>query len=147
MVDRLSRHRNILIWAGFIVVVLALVSYIPVFALFPLTRDVPWVNYLLFAAGLGLLGIGVRRAFRDPAHYRGKIAGSILGALSVLMAAFFVASVVYFAKQIPSAETALRAGQAAPAFTLRDTAGKQISSADLLKDHRAIVLVFYRGYW
>ncbi|HEY1336655.1 MAG TPA: hypothetical protein VGF59_04060 [Bryobacteraceae bacterium] len=117
------------------------------FALFPETRDIPWANYLLFAVGGVLLAIGVKRAFGDPEHYRGKISGSILAALSVLIIGFFVAGVIYFAKQVPSSETALRVNQTAPAFLLADASGKQVSSADLLKDHRAVVLVFYRGYW
>jgi hypothetical protein len=142
-----KRHWNISIWAGFAIVLVALVSYIPLFAVFPVTRDVPWANYLLFAAGGGLLALGLRRAFRDPTHYRGKVSGSILGGLSVLLCAFFVVSVLYFSKQMPSAESALRAGQSAPSFTLRNVAGKEVASSDLLKSHRAIVMVFYRGYW
>jgi peptidoglycan/LPS O-acetylase OafA/YrhL len=143
----LERRRNILNWAGFAIVLVALVSYVPLFALFPATRDIPWANYLLFLIGGALLAVGVRRAFGDPEHYRGKISGSILAVLSGLLFAFFVVSVTYFAKQIPSAETALGVNQKAPPFVLLDTAGKQVSSADLLKDHRGLVLVFYRGYW
>ena len=141
----LKRRRNILNWAGFAVVVAALVSYIPFFVLFPATRDIPWANYLLFLIGGALIAVGVRRAFRDPEHHGGKVSGSILAALSALLFAFFVVSVTYFSKQIPSAESALRAGRKAPPFVLVDTGGKQVSSADLLKDHRGLVLVFYRG--
>ena len=143
----LKRRRNVVTWAGFAIVVVALVSYIPFFTLFPVTRDVPWANYLLFLLGGVLLAAGVRRAFRDPEHYRGKISGSILAALSAFLFAFFVLGVTYFGKQIPSAEAAVRVNQQAPPFTLVDTAGKQVSSADLLKAHRGLVLVFYRGYW
>ena len=143
----MKRHWNVPIWAGFAIVIAGLVSYIPIFALFPITRDVPWANYLLFLLGGGLLVVGVRRAFRDPEHCRGKISGSILSALSVLLAAFFVVSILYFGKQIPSAESALRPGQPAPPFVLEDTARKQVASSDLLKNRRAMVLVFYRGYW
>lgn len=143
----MKRRWNILIWAGFAIVLIALVSYIPVFVPYPATRDIPWVNYLLFLIGGVLLAAGVRRAFRDPAHYRGKISGAILTSLSVLLFALFVVIVTYFSKQIPSAATALAVNQKAPAFVLADTAGKQVSSAGLLKDHRALVLVFYRGYW
>ena len=143
----MKRRRNILNWAGFAIILVALVSYVPFFALFPATRDIPWANYLLFLIGGALLAVGVRRAFRDPEHYRGKISGSILASLSALLFAFFVVSITYFAKQIPSAEAALGVNQKAPPFVLVDTAGKQVSSADLLKDHRGLVLVFYRGYW
>ena len=138
---------NILSWAGFTIVFMALVSYLPFFALFPATRDIPWANYLLFAIGGALLAVGLRRAFRHPERYRGKISGSILAALSFLLFAFFVASVTYFAKQIPPAATALGVGQKAPPFVLMDSTGKQVLSAGLLNDHRGIVLVFYRGYW
>jgi hypothetical protein len=41
--------------AGFTIVIVALVSYIPIFTLFPVTRDIPWANYLLFLLGGGLL--------------------------------------------------------------------------------------------
>ena len=143
----MKRHRNIPIWAGFAIVIVALVSYIPIFTLFPVTRDIPWANYLLFLLGGGLLVVGVRRAFRDPEHYRGKISGSILAVLSVLLLGFFVGSILYFAKQIPSAELALRPGQPAPPFVLQDITGKQVASSELLRGHRAVVLVFYRGYW
>jgi peptidoglycan/LPS O-acetylase OafA/YrhL len=143
----LKRRRNILNWAGFAIILVAIVSYIPFFAVFPATRDIPWANYLLFLIGGALLAVGVRRAFGDSEHYRGKISGSILAALSALLFAFFVVSVTYFSKQLPSAETALGVNQKAPPFVLVDTAGKQVSSADLLKDHRGLVVVFYRGYW
>jgi hypothetical protein len=143
----LKRSWNILNWAGFAVVLIAFASYVPLFALFPGTRDIPWANYLLFLAGGALLAVGVRRGFRDSAHYRGKISGSILAVLSVVLFAFFVFGVTYFSKQIPAAGNALAVGQKAPAFVLVDTAGKQVSFADLLKNHRAVVLIFYRGYW
>ena len=143
----MKRRRNVVTWAGFAIVVVALVSYVPFFALFPVTRDVPSANYLLFLLGGVLLAAGVRRAFRDPEHYRGKISGSILAVVSAFLFAFFVLGVTYFGKQIPSAEAAVRVNQQAPPFTLVDTAGKQVSSADLLRAHRGLVLVFYRGYW
>lgn len=143
----MKRRRNILIWAGFVFVIAALVSYIPFFATFPVTRDVPWANYLLFLVGGFLLAVGIMRAFRDPQHYRGKISGSIFAVLSVALFGLFVFGIAYAAKQIPSSESALRPGSAAPPFTLVDAAGRQVTSSDLLRSHRALVLVFYRGYW
>jgi peptidoglycan/LPS O-acetylase OafA/YrhL len=143
----LKRSRNVLNWAGFAIVLVAFASYTSFFASFPATRDIPWVNYLLFLIGGFMLVAGVRRAFRDPEHYRGKISGSILAALSVLLCALFVVIVTYFSRQIPSAGTAIAVNQKAPPFVLVDSDGKQVSSADLLKTHRALVLIFYRGYW
>jgi peptidoglycan/LPS O-acetylase OafA/YrhL len=142
-----KRRRNILNWAGFAVILVAFVSYIPFFALFPATRDVPWANYLLFLIGGALIAVGLRRAFRDPEHNRGKISGSILAALSVLLFALFLVTITYYSKQIPSGETALGVSRKAPPFVLADISGNEISSAHLLRDHRGVVLVFYRGYW
>lgn len=143
----MKRRWNILIWAGFALVIAALLSYIPLFALFPVTRDVPWVNYLLFLIGGFLLAVGIMRAFRDPEHYRGKISGSILAGLSVVLFGFFVFGMAFAAKELPSSGSALRPGSVAPPFTLVDAAGRQVSSSDLLKSYRALVLIFYRGYW
>jgi hypothetical protein len=140
-------HSNLFIWVGFLIVVASVASYIPIFAVFASTRDVPWVNYTLFLVGGALLAVGLHRAFRDPEHYRGRVSGSILSALSVLIAGFFVAFVLYGGRQIPASENALRGGQPAPPFTLVDTAGKLTSSSELLKNHRALLLIFYRGYW
>ena len=143
----MKRRWNLAIWAGFAIVITAVVSYIPLFAMFPVTRDVPWVNYLLFLMGGFLLAVGIRRAYRQPDRYRGKVSGAILGGLSLALFAFFVFGVAYAAKQIPSSQTALRPGSAAPQFTLVDVAGNHVKSSDLLKDHRGVVVVFYRGYW
>jgi hypothetical protein len=60
-------------WVGFLIVVAGLLSFVPVFAQFPATRDFPWVNLLLFAAGLALLGLGLVRAYRHPDRYRGRV--------------------------------------------------------------------------
>lgn len=138
---------NRLIWFGFLIVVASVASYIPIFVVFASTRDVPWVNYALFLVGGALLAVGLQRAFRDQEHYRGKVSGAILGSLSALIAGLFVAFILYGGRQIPASESALHAGQSAPQFTLADTTGQLVSSSELLKNHSALLLVFYRGYW
>ena len=143
----MKRRPNILLWLGFVLVLLAVVTYIPIFAVFPVTRDVPWVNYLLFLTGGVLLGLGLRRAFGQPQIYRGKVLGSILTSLSLLLFALFCFGIFYISKTIPASETAVRVGQPAPNFTLANWDGRQISLSDQLKNNRAVVLIFYRGYW
>jgi hypothetical protein len=143
----MKRRFNLFIWFGFLIVLASAASYIPIFAVFASTRDVPWVNYVLFLVGGALLAVGLQRAFRDQEHYRGKVSGSILGAVSVLIAGLFVVFILYGGRQIPASENALRVGQPAPQFTLADAAGKLVSSSKLLKNHSALLLVFYRGYW
>src|SRR5207244_4761091 len=72
----MKRRWNWPIWLGFIVAVGGLFSY-EFFAQFPITRDFPWANLLLFAIGAALLLVGLFRAFGRPQVYRGKIFGSI----------------------------------------------------------------------
>ena len=143
----MKRRHNILLWLGFVLVLVAVITYIPIFAVFAATRDVPWVNYLLFLAGAILLALGLRRAFAQPQIYRGKILGSILASLSVLLFALFCFTIFYISKAIPTSQTAVRVGQPAPNFTLANWDGKQVSLSDQLKNNRAVVLIFYRGYW
>ncbi|OOQ57633.1 peroxiredoxin-like family protein [Mucilaginibacter pedocola] len=63
----------------------------------------------------------------------------ILTALSVLMGLLFSAQAM--------AQTGLKTGTIAPAFAATDNSGKQVNLKDLLKQHKAVVLFFYRGQW
>jgi peroxiredoxin len=45
-----------------------------------------------------------------------------------------------------AAQDALKVGDRAPAFTLQDADGQDVSSAKLL-EHGALVVSFYRGFW
>ena len=79
----MKRNWNAFVWAGFGVSLFAFLSYYLLFVRWPATRDVPWVNLLLFFAGGVSLGIGLNRAYREPKRYRAKISGAVLGALSL----------------------------------------------------------------
>ena len=81
----MKRRHNILLWAGFVMVLMAVGTYIPIFAVYAATRDIPWVNYLLFLAGGVLLVLGLRRAFGQPQLYRGKVLGSILTGVGLIL--------------------------------------------------------------
>src|SRR5437762_11592527 len=107
----MMRRWNSLLWAGFVLVLIGLASYVPFFSLFPITRDFPWVNLLLFGGGAVLLGAGLRRAFKQPELYRGKILGLLLGALSVAGIGFFCCGLSYVVRQLPSASRSPSGGQ------------------------------------
>ena len=151
----MKRHWNWHLYAGFLLCLAALVSYPLVFAKYPVTRDVPWVNFLLFGVGGLLLVIGLQRAFGQAERYRGKISGPILGALSLLALGFFCYIVFYMTKQLPPPSAALRVGQKAPEFVLLDTNNNAVALSSLLSapmpgsqtPPKGVLLVFYRGYW
>ena len=134
------------LWTGFLFVLAGFLSY-AFFAQFPITRDFPWANLLLFALGGILLVLGLFRAFGKPKIYRGKIFGPILGTLGILMFGLFSYVFFYELRQVPPSTGAPRVGQSAPEFTLSDQDGKDVSLHDLISRSKAVALIFYRGFW
>jgi len=66
----------------------------------------------------------------------------------------FVFTVFIFARLLPASHGAPQVGQQAPAFTLADTTGRQVSLSELLStpfngsaSPKGVLLIFYRGYW
>ena len=141
-----KRRPNLLIWTGFAVVLLAFPSYFLFFALFPITRDIPWANFLLFIAGVSLLAVGLMRAYRSPELYRGRISGPILSALALLTVGLFCYGVLVLTK-VPSVHGAPKPGDPAAPFALSNAEGTPVRLSDLLQGRRAALLIFYRGYW
>lgn len=155
----MKRSWNGWIWAGFVLVLAGIFTYIPIFAQFPITRDFPWVNLLLLAAGLALMGAGLVRAYRMPQAYRGRIFGTALALVGILGTALFCWGTIYNARQLPASAGAPRVGQKAPDFTLSDQDGKPVTLAELISSPSTAstepsvakpggaILIFYRGYW
>jgi hypothetical protein len=142
-------------WIGFLLSVIALVSYPFVFSRWPITRDFPWANFLLFGIAAIFLVIGFRRAFA-PGHShpkRSKIAASLLATFSALVLGLFVFSTFIMARWLPASHGAPQVGQKAPDFALADTKSQFVSLAELLSTPingqapKGALLIFYRGYW
>jgi hypothetical protein len=148
----MKRSWNWPLWIGFFFVLAGLLTY-TFFVQFPITRDFPWANFLLFGLGAILLAVGLKRAFGNPELYRGKIFGPILAALSLLVVAFFSYLIFFELKKLPAAVGAPRVGQKAPEFALPDQDGKTAVLTDLISSSApdgkpgAAVLIFYRGFW
>lgn len=144
---------NWLTWTGFLLSLFAFLSYYSIFIWFPITRDFPWANLLLFAAAMILLLSGLRRGFARDRSRRSKLVTAAATALGVLVCILFVFTFFIFARWLPPSQGAPTVGQRAPDFTLQDINNKPVPLAELLtspingKAPRGVLLVFYRGYW
>lgn len=134
---------------------LTVLSYLPYFLKIPVNGTFTWLNLLLPAAALAFLLVGLKRAFVQRQEYSGRISGSVLAGVALLLLSFS-AFATYHARDLPASAGAPRVGQKAPDFTLNDTSGTPISLSELLatpidaasgKAPKAVLLVFYRGYW
>jgi hypothetical protein len=134
---------------------IAFFSYFAFFVQFPVTRDFPWVNLLLFLFAAILLFMGIRRGFaRDRAHpVRSKIVTSIVTVLGVVVIASFIFGIFVAGRWLPASTGAPHVGQKVPEFMLSDSNGQQVSLNQLMsepidgKAPKGVLLVFYRGWW
>ena len=149
------RRLNWQLWVGFILTIAAFLTYFFVFIWFPVTRDFPWANLLIFLVALVLIFFGVRRGFAAdrPHPTLSKIVTSIVAVLSIVILGLFVFTIFVGGRWLPASKGAPQVGQRAPEFTLPDTTGKQVSLNELLTSPingnapKGVLLVFYRGYW
>ena len=156
MTDQAEIRRNGPLRAGWLLLLLAILSLLVVFFVqLPGQGALPWINLLLFALALACSVMAVRRAFGQPQTYRGKVTGSILLVLTVLLTGLSAFG-FYHAREVPSASGAPQVGQKAPDFTLPDINGAPVSLSGLLSrpmsgapggHPKAVLLIFYRGYW
>ena len=150
-----ARRFNWPLWVGFLLTLAAFFTYFAIFVRFPVTRDFPWANLVLFVVAGVLLFMGVRRGFAPdrPHPTRSKIVTSIVGLLGSVVFAFFVFAIFIAARWLPASTGAPHVGQRAPDFKLADTTGRQVSLNELLTSPvngnalKGVLLVFYRGYW
>ena len=102
-----------------------------------LVRNHPEI-YVVTAAIATVLGVlALRRSRRWPSWLA-------LGFSALLLAAG--AWLNFVAARVPDTPSALRVGEPAPDFTLPDAGGRPVTLADF-RGRKAVVLVFYRGYW
>jgi hypothetical protein len=96
-----------------------------------------YVVALAVATGLAALAVVRARRRRWPAWLALGLTGVLL-----LGGAWFN----FVAARVPEAPAVLKVGAPAPDFTLPDAAGRPVALADY-RGRKAVVLVFYRGYW
>lgn len=146
------KRRNLALWIGLALLLLAVFSISLFFVDTQFKPTLTWLSPLLCVAALLVLLIGTRRAQTQPAVFSGKGPGWTLASFAfvVMLFGFFF---LYISRHIPSAHEAPQPGQKAPEFALSDTNGQTVSLAQLLSGAnqaarpKAVLLVFYRGYW
>jgi hypothetical protein len=141
------------IWAGFLLNLVAALSYPLLFVRWAITRAFPWANLILFAIALVFLFLGLRRAYKPDKRIVSKIFSSLAGVCGVSLLAGFLFLIYVMGSWLPASTGAPQLGQKAPDFTLTDPNNKPVTLAQLLsepinnKPPRGVLLIFYRGYW
>jgi len=147
------KNFNWQLWAGFALTLFSFLSYPFLFIDYPLLRDFPWLNLILFAFASVLLMIGLRRAFQPSRKAISKVSAVVVATLGVLIMAFFIFIAFIEARRLPASAGAPQVGQKAPDFSVTDINNKPVALADLLaepidnKPAKGVLLIFYRGYW
>ena len=156
MAETPHRRRNWALWLGTGLVLVGVAIGAPqVYALNVPQRILPWLGLVIPAAAVLCFVVGLLRAFKQPQIYRGRVLGSILGVVSLLLFAGSVWLHVHV-RDVPASASAPKLGQKAPDFTLQNTSGQPVSLSQMLstpidtatgKTPKAVLLIFYRGYW
>ena len=146
-------RKNWPIWAGFVLSLVAAFSYPFVFVRWPITREFPWANLILFAIALVLLFFGLRRAFMPDKTIVSKVFSILAAVFGVFLLAALLFLIYVMGSWLPKSAGAPQVGQKAPTFTLTDSNDKPVTLAQLLsepvnnKPPKGVLLIFYRGYW
>ncbi len=148
------RRNNSALWYGLLITLLGIAAEFLYFLRppEPIPHILPWINLAVPVVGVIFLFIGVWRAFGQPAVYTGKIWGSAVTVLALLLLA---GNVVLFrhTRDVPRSAGAPQVGQRVPEFILPDSSAQPTSLAQLFaasadgSQPKAVLLVFYRGYW
>jgi hypothetical protein len=155
MPDILEKRWNWAMWLGFLLALGAVLCNAVFFANFPGKRDVAWLSLLLALVALIFVAKGLWRIFAPPRLHRGRIPSSILCVFSLLLTGMAIFA-FFQARTLPLAAGAPQVGQKAPDFTLADTTGQPVLLDELFAPPadssgavptKAVLLIFYRGYW
>jgi hypothetical protein len=155
MPEMTQRRRNWAPWYGLLLALVAILSNAGFFLALPGQKAIPFLSWTLAVIALLFALTGVLRAFQQPQVYGGKVSSSILGVISLLIIALVVFGSIQ-SRKLPASAEAPKPGQKAPDFTLADTNGTKVSLGRLLgagsnssgsAAPKAVLLIFYRGYW
>jgi hypothetical protein len=161
--DTTERRKNIAPWWGLLFAIGAIGCNVAFFVSPPLQGALPWLSVLFGVLALVFLATGLRRAFGRTHVYRGKVLSVVLTVIALFPVGLTAFAFVK-ARELPSPTAAPQVGQRVPDFTLSDTSGNPVSLDQLLapaslastsqsssetqvQAPKAVLLIFYRGYW
>ena len=151
-----ERRRNVAPWWGLLFAIGAIVCNLVLFLVSLSWQGMlPWLSLLCAILALIFLVVGLLRAFAQAHIYRGRVLSVVLTVVSVLPIGLTAFAFVT-ARRLPNSVAVPQVGQRVPDFTLSDSSGKQVSLDQLLAPAstgsqapapKAVLLIFYRGYW
>jgi len=141
-----------IVW-GFVCALAAVFCNALFFAALPGQRAIVWISLMLAGVALVLVTLGIGRLFRATLTTRRRLLGSVLALVAVAAAGF--SGFAYTAARLPQNPSAPQIGQRAPDFSLTSADGGSVALAQLLAQSapssstptKAVLLVFYRGWW
>jgi hypothetical protein len=154
MAEAIKRWNSAVLWALLLAVGALSVNFV-FFVNPPLRAALPWVSLALTIAALVVLAMSVRFALVYSHIYRGKLLSMVLRVVTLILSAANI-FLFFHARALPSSSAAPQIGQQLPDFTLSDTNGQSVSLDSLFSPSsedvsstapKAVLLIFYRGYW
>jgi hypothetical protein len=151
--DSTQRRSNAAPWWGLLFALCAIGCNAGFFVHIPLQGAIVWLSLLFSVVALIFLVVGLRRSYGQAHLYGGKLLSVVLAIIALVPIGL---SVLGFGvtHKLPSASAAPQVGQKVPDFTLTDTSGNAVSLDQLLASAssgspapKAVLLIFYRGYW
>lgn len=139
-----AEHKaNHALWGGPLVAVAGLVSYYALFARWPVTRDVPWVNLPLVWGGALFALLGAARALKRGGWRLG------VGALGALLALGCAALLTFYcfvlSYQMPAPGEGSVEGAQFPTLVLPAHDGTEVDLGEA--SGGKLILVVFRGTW
>jgi hypothetical protein len=146
-------RKNAAPWWGLLFAICAIGCNAGFFVTIPWQGTIAWLSLLFAAMALIFLAAGLWRAYGQARVYGGRVSSVVLFVIALLPVGLSAYGFVE-ARKLPSTAAAPQVGQKVPDFTLPDTAGQPVSLNQLLapaspgsQPPKAVLLIFYRGYW
>jgi len=151
MTDSNQSSRNPALSLGLLIAVSAILCNFIFFLNPPAQSLIPWLSLLLGIIGLLFTALGVKNLIQQPRTPGARVFGSLVALISLLLSAGII-SFFFLARAVPPSTDSPQVGQKAPDFTLPDTHNAPVSLTQLFAPSatpapRAVLLIFYRGYW